>query len=228
MKKDLMFSEVSSAYAANFKNLNEARQIFENECKIINNRLFNLVEEKCRNLNAAASAHLRRKFSWDKTMDESSQRSSDWATFSQETIAPINLRIPGKKNFDKKVAKLSFEISFDNEHNRFMFKIYFLNAYIKMENLDESLADLALLQPDTFKNAKRLLKSTAILGVWDINAELLDTLEIIINKSLDLVQAMVDRELPDSNYELQADEAPAFDPPESNVVDLYMQQKLFR
>jgi hypothetical protein len=217
MKDDIKFTDVSLAYSANLQNLDEARQIFEKECRNLNSIVLDLATEKCGSRNKDRSATLRKKFYWQDISDsESSRRSSHWLNFSQGTSISISLKAPGRKNFEKDKAYLYFDISFDSELKRYMFNVHFRNDYARNDQLDERLFSLAQSKPEKFPNPKHIKQSCAILGVWELNHELIENLNDIVISSLDLVQEMIELELPDALYnvatEVESDRQDQRDP----------------
>ena len=202
MKDDLSFSDVSFAYMANLQNLDEARQIFEKECRNLNNKIIELVSEKCNSRNKDLSSQLRKKFWWGDATDEtlSSRRPGHWINFVQGTSIPMSIKAPGQKNFKNNVAYLHFEVSFDQEAKRHLFKVRFQNDFDKNDQLDEKLHALALAQPEKFRQSKHIKQSCAIIGVWELDQGLVENLNTIILNSLDLVQEMIAQEFPDSLY----------------------------
>ncbi len=201
MKDDMKFTDVALAYSANLQNLDEARQIFEKECRNLNSIVLDLANEKCVSRNKDRTNSLRKKFFWQDISDsESSRRSSHWLSFLQGTSVSISLKAPGRKNFEKDKAFLYFEISFDADFKRYMFTVHFRNDYARNDQLDERLFALANSKPDLFQNPKHIKQSCAILGVWELDQTLVENLNTIVINSLDLVQEMIELELPDSLY----------------------------
>lgn len=207
MKDSIKFTEVALAYSANLQNLDEARQIFEKECRGLNSMVLDLVNEKCVSRNKDRTATLRKKFYWQDISDsESSRRSSHWLSFLQGTSVSISLKAPGRKNFEKDKAYLYFEISFDADFKRYMFTVHFRNDYARNDQLDERLFSLASSKPDKFPNPKHIKQSCAILGVWELDHKLVEGLNDIVINSLDLVQEMIELELPDSLYNVSTED----------------------
>lgn len=200
MKDILLFSDVSMAYSSNINNLNEAKQIFETECKGLNDRILNLADEICTARNKDKNRFLRSIFYWGECTDsESSKKNGNWVSFTQRTSLGLCIKAPGRKNFDNNVAFLSFEIAFDQDLKRFMFKVKFDNLYAKNDQLDERLYALAS-QSGFFKNGLHIKSSSTILGSWELNAELSESVNEIVVKSLDLVQEMILLEFPENLY----------------------------
>ena len=212
MKDNMKFTEVALAYSANLQNLDEARQIFEKECRGLNSMVLDLVNEKCVSRNKDRTATLRKKFYWQDVSDsESSRRSSHWLSFLQGTSVSISLKAPGRKNFEKDKAYLYFEISFDADFKRYMFTVHFRNDYARNDQLDERLFSLASSKPDKFPNPKHIKQSCAILGVWELDHKLVEGLNDIVINSLDLVQEMIELELPDSLYNVVTEDTSVLD-----------------
>lgn len=200
------FSEVSIAYSLNLKNLDEARQIFEKECKNLNAKILELLEEKCRERNSERTNPLFKKFSWGDVENASTMRQGHWLNFSQGTAASICIKPPGKARFDRNIASLNFEMMFDSEFNRYMFKIRFQNDYARNEQMDERLQALAAQYPDKFPKSSHVKSSSAILGTWDLDTDLVNHLEKIIDNCMNLVQEMVNFEFPDAEYVTESEE----------------------
>lgn len=201
MKDDLTFSEVALAYSANLSNLDEARQIFENECRNINNMMVELVNDKCLTRNKDRSSQLSKKFAWGEVNDsQSSRRPSHWLSFAQVTTLPICIKTPERKKFENNVAFLHFDLSYDSDMKRHMFKVRFQNDFQKHDQMDEKIVAMAVTQSGKFRNPKHIKQSCGILGVWEIDKELAENLNNIILNSMDLVQEMVNQEFPDSLY----------------------------
>jgi hypothetical protein len=209
---NLKLSDVSLSFSNNLHNLNEAREIFEGECEALNKSIMNLVSSLREIRNRDESRFITKIFYWNEVHDNySTKKNGPWTNFVQRAAIPVCIKSPKYKNFDNNVAHLIFDISFDFDLRRFMFKVKFENGYKKNDQLDEKLFELALTKP-FFKNPKHFKTSTAVIGCWEMDEDFSKMLNEIVMSSMDLVQEMIQSVYTENLY-------PELTPPQDQVVE---------
>lgn len=191
MKDQINFSELGAAYSLNLHNLNEARKIFETEAEQLSEKIGDLLKESVKSQNRDTSNPLIKICTWGEVRDESTVKEGNWIKFKQCQHVGINLKVEGKNNFRNGVASLKFEIGYDDQERRFLFKVRFENHFDKNELLDEKVYELASRKPSDFPSAKLIRASTALVGCWELNEELCQNFSVIVLRCLKLVQETI-------------------------------------
>lgn len=198
MSESNKFSDVSMAYSNNLYNLNEARNIFENECRILCDK----IQTHCDEMkgNAKSLAH---KFRWGNVNEYKTLKAGAWTSFVQAIHVGMDVRMPESRRFDNNIAHLWFDLSFDHELKRFSFKIRFENKFSKNDQLDEAIVRIAL--KEHFKEARSVKNSTAILATLELNDALFENISTLVANSMLVVQETIDLLYPDSLCNIAGD-----------------------
>ena len=200
MKDNLKFSELGVAYSTNLFNLSEARKVFEEECRQLNSNVDELVKEHKRSYNSDKSKFLTKIFTWGNPAPWSTTKDGSWLNFVQGTYIDLNLKTPGRQKFENSIAYIQFEITFDDELRRFIFKVRFENKYEKNDLLDEKVFELAAKCPEDFPKAKHIKSSTSILGYWELDQHLAQNINSIVTKSMMLIENAFSELYPEEKY----------------------------
>lgn len=195
MSETNKFSDVSMAYSNNIYNLNEARNIFENECRVLSDK----IQTHCDEMkgNAKSLAH---KFRWGNINEYKTLKAGAWTSFIQAIHIGMDVRVPECKRFDNNIAHLWFDLSFDHELKRFCFKIRFENKFSRNDQFDETVVQIAL--KEHFKEARPVKNSTAILATYELNDALFENISSMVANAMLVVQEAIDTLYPDSLYDI--------------------------
>lgn len=199
MKNDLKFSDLGKAYSLNLYNLNEARSVFEDECRQLNSNVEEYIEELAKRHNSNKEEFLAKIFNWGTTENASKVKEGPWVNFSQANVVPLNLKVQGKR-FTKGIAFIKFESAFDNQQRKFLFRVWFENCYDKNENIDETIFKLAQKSPEKFPMSKYIKSNTCVIGCWELDEELVSNIGSIVKRCLNLVEEAIGELYPENSY----------------------------
>ena len=204
MKDNLKFTELGTAYSLNLYNLNEARKVFEEECRQINALVEDLVKDHKSSHNTDKSKFLAKIFTWGNIDPWCTLKEGNWTSFVQGTTSGMNIRIPGRQKFENNIAFLRFEITFSDDLRRFVFRAKFENKYTKNELIDEKVIEMASKRPTDFPGSKLIKSSTGILCVWELDQNLINNLNFIVNNCMGLIEEAICELYPQSLYSSQS------------------------
>lgn len=198
MASDRAFSELTHAYNANAWNLNDARKIFQNEINEFNSDIESHLQEVC---GRPIDDDRIKKVRWSNPTDWSTSKDGPWLNYNASTQVEIDIKPPGYKIFKRAAAYLYFEIRFDRDFNRFMFRCRFENQNSVNESIDESVMEIISSQsPVEFSNSFHQKSNTAILFRHELKDDLFDRLYQVIDKAIIICEEAVDAIFPDELY----------------------------
>lgn len=198
MTHDRVFSELTHSYNANAWNLNEARKIFQNEINEVINEVVSHLPEVCQRPDDDGKVQ---KVRWSTPYDGSTSKDGPWLNYIASTQVVMDIRPPAFIRFKCAAAYLYFEIKFDRDFSRFMFRSRLENQNIVNDSIDEKVMGLiAQKEAEMFLNAVHRKSNTVILFRHELKDELFDNLNQLIDDSIKICEEAIDLLFPDSQY----------------------------
>lgn len=203
MTPERKFSELTYAYNANAWNLNEARKIFQNEINEFNNDIEGRLQEVCQRPNDEGKI---KKVRWSDPTDWSTSKDGPWLNYIASTQVEMDIKPPSFKIFKRAAAYLYFEIRFDRDFSRFMFRCRLENQNSVHNNIDEKVMELiSQKKTEEFPNAVHQKSNTGILFRHELKDDLFDILYQQIDNAIKVCEEAIDAIFPDSQYDNSED-----------------------